>query len=220
MSPKRRHALVPALLLVMAGCDGGGGMMMPPPGGDAGPGGHDAGSMTTMMPPSGCSTPPPAACEVTDTASVFPLDVRGSTAGASDQFGASGCGGRGSGGTGAPDIAFRFTAPEAGRYEVTTVGSSFDTLLSIRSDCGGEELACNDDIGRGMPQSSLEIRLEACQTVLIVVDGYGAMDSGDVVVNVVTHESACDDTLDNDGDGLADCDDPDCFSLECNGGDD
>ncbi|CAN5914742.1 hypothetical protein BH11MYX2_BH11MYX2_20350 [soil metagenome] len=30
-----------------------------------------------------------------------------------------------------------------------------------------------------------------------------------------THETTCNDTIDNDGDGLADCRDPDCFLNPC-----
>jgi len=160
---------------------------------------------------------------VVETTGALPLNTSGATVGSSDDFGGSACGnngGGGMGGTGAPDIAFRFTAPEAGQYEFTTLGSSFDTLLSIRAGCDGAELACNDDVGGRVTQSSVEVGLEACQTILIVVDGYNASASGDVIVNVLTHESACGDGADNDGDGLTDCDDEDCFSLECNGGDD
>ncbi len=194
----------------------------PPPGTDAGPGGGgtDAGMMM-MPPPTGCTPPPAAACAIVDTTNLVPLETRGATGSEADDFGGSMCGngrGGGMGGTGARDIAFRFTAPEAGLYEVTTMGSSFDTLLSIRADCDGAELACNDDIGGGNVASSLTIPLEACQTVLIVVDGYNADAAGDVQVNVVTHETQCADGMDNDGDGATDCDDRDCFSRECVGG--
>lgn len=199
---------------------------MPPDGSDAGPGGGgatDAGATPTMPPPTGCPAPPAMACDVIDAPSTFPVAVHATTAGSADTFGGSRCGvggGGGMGGTGARDVAFRFTAPEAGLYEIDTVGSAFDTVLSVRTDCTGMELACNDDIARGQVQSRVEVTLAACQTVLIVVDGYNADASGNVVVNVRTRETACDDGRDNDGDGLTDCDDPDCFSATCSGGDD
>lgn len=221
MSLKRWFRLGTVCALVSFGCDGG---MSTPPGTDAGAGGGSDGSVQVIMPPpGGCMTPPPAACEVVDAESQVPLELRGATNGRPDGFGGSECGvgrGGGMGGTGANDIAFRFQAPIGGRYEINTIGSDFDTMLSVRADCDGAELACNDDIGRGMTQSTVEVDLDACQTVLIVVDGYNADASGNVVVNVVTHETLCGDGIDNDGDGLADCDDSDCFSLECNGGDD
>ncbi|MGE0789925.1 MAG: CAP domain-containing protein [Sandaracinaceae bacterium] len=192
-----------------AGSDGGGGSS------DGGGGGGDAG-------PGGGCNPAPLACAA-ETITGVPVTVTGRTdRGAVDEYGGSTCGASngGMGGGGAMDFAYEFTAPEAGRYEINTVGSTFDTLLSIRAGCGMAELACNDDIGRGMPQSELEIELEACQTILIVVDGYNAMESGAFQLEIKTHESACGDSTDNDGDGLTDCADPDCFSLECNGGDD
>jgi len=194
------------------GTDGGG----PPPGTDAGP--------TTTPPPSGCPAPAASVCSVVEAESILPLDMRGATVSESDDFGASECGnggGGGMGGTGARDLVYRFQAPEAGLYEISTEGSDFDTLLSVRTDCDGDELACNDDITRGRnTASAVELTLEECQTIFIVVDGYNADAAGNVVLNITTHETACDDGVDNDGDGLSDCDDGDCFSLECNGGDD
>ncbi len=182
---------------MLAGCDGGGST----PGND-------------------CPTPAAASCAVVE---VDAAAMMGSTVGADDAFGGSMCGtsgGGGMGGTGAPDIAFRYTAPEAGRYEFSTERSNFDTVISVREGCDGAEIACNDDVARGVTQSRVQVTLEACQTVLVVVDGYSAAASGDVVLDVISHESACGDGVDNDGDGATDCDDDDCFSLECNGGDD
>ena len=217
------------IALTLAGCGDGDTR----PGGDAGgPGPIDGavgrtdgavGMTDGGTTPEGCAPPPAATCAVIDTSILVPLDVHGATVGESDDFGGSTCGvgrGGGMGGTGAKDIAFRFTAPEAGLYEITTVGSDFDTLLSIRDGCEGAELVCNDDIARGTTQSSVELMLAECQTIVIVVDGYNAMAEGNVTVTVTTHETACDDGVDNDGDGLSDCDDLDCFSLECNPGDD
>jgi uncharacterized protein YkwD len=128
-----------------------------------------------------------------------------------------------------PDVAFSFTAPQAGRYRIDTDGSGFDTLLSIRSGCGGAELACNDDIQQGVVQSRAEVDLTECQTVLIVVDGYNAESVGAVSLHInlisdpampgmpadTPQETACDDGVDNDGDGNADCADYDCFNAGC-----
>lgn len=144
----------------------------------------------------------------------MPLDLTGSTAAASDGSMPS-CtmqsGGR--------DVAFQFTAPAAGRYDITTIGSSFDTVLSVRRGCGGEEIACNDDARPGMEtRSAVTVDLGACETVIIVVDGFSAAEMGDVAVHVTTRESLCGDGVDNDGDGDADCEDLDCFSLECSNG--
>ena len=171
----------------------------------------------------GCDTPSgdgcaaPAAMCVSDVLGPIPGQLAGSTVDASDDFGGSDCG---DGGDGVPDVAYAFVAPEAGIYRFETVGSDFDTMLSIRESCGGAELACNDDIARGNVQSRVEVTLAACQEVTVVVDGFSPREVGEVRLAVSGRETACDDGEDNDGDGAADCADPDCFSLECSGGDD
>jgi len=122
---------------------------------------------------------------------------------------------------GGRDIAFQFTAPEAGRYDISTVGSSFDTVLSVRRGCDGAEVACNDDVQMGRETgSSVTVELMACETVILVVDGFQADAAGSVVLRVSTQESRCDDGADNDGDGDTDCADLDCASPACTGTED
>lgn len=88
----------------------------------------------------------------------------GTTADAGNDFSAS-CG------TGtSPDVAYRFVAPSAGYYSFDTVGSGFDTVLSLHSSCEGRELACNQDHG-GLPQSEVVANLAKDEEVLVVVDG-------------------------------------------------
>ena len=45
------------------------------------------------------------------------------------------------------DVWFRLTNTTAARamYDVDLFGSGYDTVLAAFSDCGGSELACNDD---------------------------------------------------------------------------
>ena len=197
--PRYGWAFLAGALALVFGCDGGDG------GGD---GGADASVAS-------CETPTPMACGM-PVASTVPLDLSANTTDHTDDFGPT-C----MAGTGARDVSFVFTAPAAGVYRIDTVGSSFDTVLSVQSDCtGAAVLGCNDDIARGSnTQSSLEIELAACQTVVIVVDGFDGRAVGEVRVHIGTAESVCDDGLDNDGDGAADCDDPDCFSSACSGDD-
>ncbi|MBX3249072.1 MAG: CAP domain-containing protein [Myxococcales bacterium] len=153
-----------------------------------------------------CATPAAALCAAsaghsgavtlsgsTDDA---PRDVQGS------------CGGRGR------ELVFHWTAPFAGRYVFDTEGSDFDTVLYVRESCDGAELGCNDDVGGGPLHSRLTLDLEACQSVVVYVDGFDPNDTGAVRLSVTTRETVCDDGLDNDGDGLVDCDDPDC-ALAC-----
>jgi hypothetical protein len=70
----------------------------------------------------------------------------------------------------APDVQFVWTALVGGSYTFDTVGSSFDTVLSVREDCVGAELECNDDTM--MTQSEVTVELMAGQSVMIVIDGW------------------------------------------------
>ncbi|UCC28889.1 MAG: hypothetical protein JSU86_11885, partial [Phycisphaerales bacterium] len=56
-----------------------------------------------------------------------------------------------------PDAWYRFTSDVAGTFTVSLCGSSFDTVLSIHSDCpedASNELACNDDYCSSQSQTS------------------------------------------------------------------
>lgn len=81
----------------------------------------------------------------------------------------------------APDMAYTWTAPSSGTYTFNTFGSSFDTVLEVRQYNTGASLGCNDD-SSGL-QSSVSTSLAAGQTVLVVVDGYGA-SSGSFQLNI------------------------------------
>ncbi|HWB81160.1 MAG TPA: hypothetical protein VG755_39625 [Nannocystaceae bacterium] len=77
------------------------------------------------------------------------------------------------GGDGAPELGFLFTAPVADTYTFDTHGSQLHTVLYVLDgECGGSEIACNDE-GDGH-QSALAVDLAADQTVTIVVDGEDA----------------------------------------------
>jgi hypothetical protein len=47
------------------------------------------------------------------------------------------------------DRWFAFTPSSAGNYRVETCGANYDTVLSLFDDCGGPELACNDNYTTG-----------------------------------------------------------------------
>lgn len=84
-----------------------------------------------------------------------------------------------------PDVAFAFTAPEAGSYTFTTEGSEiFDTVLAVLDGaaCDGEELGCNDDDGSELT-SRLVLELAADQEVLIAVESWGE-EAGQVEVSI------------------------------------
>ena len=72
----------------------------------------------------------------------------------------------------AEDYVLQWTAPADGTYTFDLQGSSFDTVLALfEPSCSGRELACNDDCF-GV-QAALQYDMQAGQTVLIVIEGYG-----------------------------------------------
>lgn len=115
-------------------------------------------------------------CAPSDIAGPLPLTDGGATSGASATEGS--CGGET-----APEIAFAWTAPQAGSYTIHTTGSDFDTILYIRDgSCVGDELACDDD-GGPSTQSSVTLELAAGQDIVIFADGYSS-NSGSVVLTI------------------------------------
>ncbi len=89
----------------------------------------------------------------------------------------------------APDLWYAYRAPADGTLYVDTCGSSFDTVLSVYSDCPGTtatELACNDDsddCGVGSTDSSLSLEVAVGETYLIRVAGNNDAH-GSFVLNV------------------------------------
>lgn len=117
--------------------------------------------------------------------SAFPLTglfTTGSTAGASNDATAS-CGSSDS----SPDVWFSYAATQDGSVTFHTLGSSFDTVLSLWDRCPGAdgrgvELACNDDAA-GTDQSRLTLEMTAGQEVRIRVAGFNG-DAGDFELTV------------------------------------
>lgn len=156
--------------------------------------------------------PAPSAC-ATDLGNEFPVDVVANIRDASDS-GRGSCADASAGDS--RDVAFQWTAPRAGTYEIATESDSFDTILYVRrGSCDGEEIACNDDVENGNINSHVTVELAACETIVIVVDGYWAESTGEARLTISARENICDDGIDDDGDGLVDCDDDDCRTQEC-----
>lgn len=121
--------------------------------------------------------PPP--CPETVLPSMVPQTISGNTTGGIN-FVLPNCGGSDS-----PERTYSFTAPASAMYEFNTFGSSYDTVIAVRNaTCGGAELACNDDWGGGTTESQVMVQLAAGQTVVVVVDGYGAGNSGPFTLNI------------------------------------
>jgi hypothetical protein len=115
-------------------------------------------------------------CVDEDLGSAVPQSVNGNNAGGGNDV-TPACGGGGG-----EDKVYQFTAPVDGWYAFDTFGSTFDTTLSAFTECGGAQLACNDDAA-GTLQSRISLGLEAGQSVLLVVDSY-AGDVGAFTLNI------------------------------------
>lgn len=82
-----------------------------------------------------------------------------------------------------PDIWYRFRSDCSGALTLDTAGSSFDTILSVRSGCPGAELACNDDVQPGTLYSYLTVTVQPGADYYIRVSGYAGA-TGAVVLHV------------------------------------
>ncbi len=78
-----------------------------------------------------------------------------------------------------PDVWFRFTPACDGNAVIDTLGSTFDTVLSIHSDCPApgvtNSIACNDDGGFAAPNnraSLVSFNFQGGQSYLVRVSGY------------------------------------------------
>lgn len=194
-----RRAILTSVL-VLGGCDDG----RVSPSGDAGPDGPDSGATCAPVPAGDCAI---------DLGSALPVEGRANTDETSSAFSGGSCGG-----SEANDAWFTWTAPRAGTYTFSTEGTELDTILVVLDGNGcepGAELGCNDDAPMSR-QSRLTLELAACQTVTIVVDGYSWLHTGDVRLRIEGREEDCQDGIDDDNDGLTDCDDQnDCRVREC-----
>lgn len=86
------------------------------------------------------------------------------------------------------DRAFLWQPPSPGTYVIDTAGSSFDTVLYVRSACdAAADIACNDDVQAGVMRSSAVTLTSSSSTpaaVIIVVDGFTTDQQGSFVVNI------------------------------------
>ncbi|MEZ4408034.1 MAG: MopE-related protein [Polyangiales bacterium] len=111
----------------------------------------------------------------------------------------------------APDVAYVFRNPARQTVTIDTEGSSFDTMLQVfRADCSpANAIACDDDGGTGTA-SRLVLRDLEPGTYFVVVDGWGSSAGAFALTLSVGATEVCDNRVDDDGDGLVDCSDPDC----------
>jgi len=90
------------------------------------------------------------------------------------------------GSSGTADISLAFTAPFDVEWTFDTIGSNFDTTIAVfNGSCSGEELACNDDIdGNTNKRSSVTVRVNTGQTVVVNIEGFGGTTTGNYVLNI------------------------------------
>jgi hypothetical protein len=106
----------------------------------------------------------------------------GITAGAAnDSNPPSGCGAM----NGGSDVYFSFTIRSPSDVFISSLGSSFDTVLYVGSECGGGGLGCNNNVASPtILQSLLRMRNPANGTYYITLDGNGSGAAGDYVLDV------------------------------------
>ncbi|MEZ4241700.1 MAG: putative metal-binding motif-containing protein [Myxococcota bacterium] len=81
----------------------------------------------------------------------------------------------------APDVVLQWVPPADGTYTIDLQGSNYDTVLYVKTGCGGGDVVCNDDYF-GL-QSRVQFTAVGGVPILIVVDGYGA-NSGSYTLNI------------------------------------
>jgi len=102
-----------------------------------------------------------------------------------------------------PEVAYRFTAPYDTTLNVTMALETASTDIMIL----GEDCDPSNCLASGM--DTVAFPAQAGETYSVVVDGYNAA-VGTYLIQfdcVAENEVLCDDGVDNDGDGLLDCDD-------------
>ena len=123
------------------------------------------------------------------------------------------------------DIWYEITPQVSGNMLVSTCDQAdYDTDLVVYdgTDCNSLVLlGCNDDdpaCQTVLWTSQVTVPVTAGQGYLIRVGGWGPDDfgTGTLTVTVIADPEICDNGIDDDLDGLIDCDDPDCADfIDC-----
>ncbi|MEJ7730080.1 MAG: pre-peptidase C-terminal domain-containing protein [Polyangiaceae bacterium] len=88
---------------------------------------------------------------------------------------------------------------------------AFDGVLEARTACGAVATAIDcDDVVSG--NEVLIFGVSAGQPLYIIVDGYNAAAVGTFTLSINPAETVCNDGLDDNANGLEDCEDPGCLS--------
>ncbi len=132
----------------------------------------------------------------------------------------------------AGEAVFYFVLTEPSFVHLDSSGTSFDSVLYLRTGAcnSGKELDCDDDGGGSPLSAELEFTILYPGTYYVFLDGFtvdpeqGA-NEGPYTFNIdiiANPPEVCGDGIDNDGDVYVDCADPDCTTVgncaTCNGG--
>ncbi len=83
-----------------------------------------------------------------------------------------------------PDVWYEFTAPATGKISVDTIGSAYDTVLSIHAEgVPNTSLACNDDVVVGNRDSRVTMNVTQGATYLVRVSGFNGA-SGEYTMHI------------------------------------
>lgn len=90
--------------------------------------------------------------------------------------------------TSSPDVWYSFRPGCDGEYVFNTCGSSYDTVISLHTSCGGASLFCDDDSGDengcvGNRDSFLRVPLTGGTTYLLRVSGFSGL-AGNFNLNI------------------------------------
>ncbi|MEN0061199.1 MAG: putative metal-binding motif-containing protein [Myxococcota bacterium] len=86
--------------------------------------------------------------------------------------------------TNSPDVVLLWTSPVTGTLRLDTLGSEFDTVLSVfRGECDGTPDVCNDD-GPNGNTSVVTLDVQQGDQLSIVIDGTGSADRGNFTLNI------------------------------------
>jgi hypothetical protein len=123
----------------------------------------------------------------------------------------------GSCGGAAGEAVFKIVLTQPTHLILTASGTSFDSVVYLRKgSCkAGLELGCDDDSG-GSWAGKIDIPIVEPGTYFAFFDGFAYSDIGSYQANITVDTKLveiCDDKVDNDGNGLADCADPACASF-------
>jgi hypothetical protein len=126
---------------------------------------------------------------------------------------------------GGADVTFRFVLPTAAGV-IVDVSQTGDHVIGIFQDAG-PGTRCDAGTGgcvdlEGQPQQRLVAGNLAAGVYYVILDALQPGDEGDVQVAITAFSNRgrelCGNGIDDDGDGLIDCADPDCIgTLGCQG---